>query len=149
MAAKITDTMPMRYIYKIAPESPSPDTSQHAQSSILPPSQLDISSGFIHMSTASQVPGTLKYFFKTTSGINRIFLIRVELPLKSGELRWESPDAKVCGPRPDEGLFPHIYHHEKRLFLSIEEVESIKEVISGEGVEGWEPGLKQVEGWLF
>lgn len=149
MSTKSIDTMPMRYIYKIAPEAPDLNTSQHAQSSILPPSQLDISSGFIHMSTASQVPGTLKLFFETTSSTNKIFLIRVGLPLKSGELRWESPDAKVCGPRPDEGLFPHIYHDEKRLYISIEEVESIKEVISGEGVEGWESGLKQVEGWLL
>ncbi|KAK5946921.1 hypothetical protein PMZ80_001066 [Knufia obscura] len=126
-----------RYIYKIAPASPAPDLSEvkGGQSSpVLPPSDLDMSSNFIHMSTASQVPGTLERFFPvSTDKRSVIYLLRVELePLEKqdGVVKWESPDATVCGPRPGEGLFPHLYFDEDQT-----QDEESEEVVSGGGLD--------------
>lgn len=89
-----------RYIYKIVPSSapvsePLPER--------LPVSELDQNSGFIHLSTAAQVPNTLKFFFKDEP---LVYMLRIDYERVSPTIRWESPDGKVCGPRPQEGLFP-------------------------------------------
>lgn len=113
--ASSRQTLP-KYIYKIAPSTPAPDMSEsvgNESQPILPPSDLDISSNFIHMSTASQVAGTLERFFPVSAdGRHAVYLLRLELgPLEKqdGVVRWESPDASVCDPGPREGLFPHLY----------------------------------------
>lgn len=89
-----------RYIYKIIPSTapvrePLPER--------LPVSDLDQSSGFIHLSTAHQVPNTIKAFF---AGEPIVYVLRIEYARVIPDIRWESPDGKVCGPRPGEGLFP-------------------------------------------
>lgn len=89
-----------RYIYKIIPSTapvrePLPDR--------LPVSELDQNSGFIHLSMASQVPNTLKLFFSEEP---LVYILRIHYADVIQDIRWESPDGKVCGPRPGEGLFP-------------------------------------------
>jgi len=144
-----------KYIYKIAPPHPKPDTSTVEDgrfSPILPPSDLDISSNFIHMSTASQVLGTLERFFPVSADVRTVvYLIRVELgPFENrdGIVRWESPDAAVCGPRPGEGLFPHLYFEERRLWLRKDEIDTVREVVVEAGVSGWSKALDDLKEWL-
>ena len=58
----------------------------------------DARDGFIHFSTASQVPETLrKHFF----GQRALFLVEVDGDALGGELRWERSR--------NEELFPHLY----------------------------------------
>ena len=101
------------------------------------------------MSTAEQVAGTLRHFFPTTSGVDVVYLLKVRTGMASkGSLKWESPDAKVCGSRPDEGLFPHLYF-ESRLYLNSAEVEDVKSVASKAGEDGWDVGLLDLGDWLI
>lgn len=93
------DTQP-RYIYKIIP-STSPVREPLPEH--LPVSELDQNSGFIHLSMAQQVPNTLKFFFAEEP---LVYILRIEYVRVCQDIRWESPDGKVCGPRPAEGLFP-------------------------------------------
>lgn len=93
------DTLP-RYIYKIIPSTtpvrePLPER--------LPVSELDQNSGFIHLSMAHQVPNTLRLFFAQEP---LVYVLRIEYARVCQDIQWESPDGKVCGPRPGEGLFP-------------------------------------------
>ncbi|KAK5092314.1 hypothetical protein LTR70_005592 [Exophiala xenobiotica] len=163
------------YIYKIAPATPVPYMSEvegDKASPILPPSGLDTSSNFIHMSTASQVPGTLGRFFQIDADKrNVVFLLRVKsrpFERQDGVLKWESPDATVCGPRPGEGLFPHLYlddvngeadkngvspmpeKQSRRLWLRKDEVEGAREVVVDAGDKGgWSEALKALQDWLM
>lgn len=156
--------MTTTYIYKIAPASPEPShtddkASDTSSEPVLPPSGLDVSSNFIHMSTASQIEGTLRNFFPTSTGErNVVYLLKVaSQPLEAkGVVRWESPDAKICGPRDGEGMFPHLYFDEptdaggkvRRLWLKRNEVENIAEVVSESGSTSWDEGLRELQGWL-
>lgn len=89
------------YVYKLVPSTaPIPEGPLPER---LPVSELDQTSGFIHLSTASQVPNTLKFFFKDHP---LVYVLRVDFKIVEKDIRWESPDAKVCGPRRGEGLFP-------------------------------------------
>lgn len=95
----MTDAEPF-YVYKLIPSSmpvrePIPDR--------LPVSELDQHSGFIHLSTALQVPNTLKFFFKDSP---MVYILRIEYQRVAQDIRWETPNGQVCGPRPKEGLFP-------------------------------------------
>jgi uncharacterized protein (DUF952 family) len=72
------------YIYKIvpasaAPPSPLPDA--------LPVSELDSSDGFIHLSTALQVPGTLKRFF---SDKDSVYILRIIYTKVEKDIKWEN-----------------------------------------------------------
>ncbi|OQD77733.1 hypothetical protein PENDEC_c002G02954 [Penicillium decumbens] len=130
------DTQP-RYVYKIiasnAPiREPIPER--------LPVSELDKTSGFIHLSTAHQVENTLKHFFKDEPVV---YILRIEYERVVQDIRWESPDGKVCGPRPGEGLFPHLYNGLK---LGKEEVESIA---IWQNENGWDKALDGAEPWLL
>lgn len=95
-----TLTSQPRYVYKIIPSTapvrePVPER--------LPVSELDQSSGFIHLSMAHQVANTLNFFFTEEP---LVYILRIEYDRVIQDIRWESPDGKVCGPRPGEGLFP-------------------------------------------
>lgn len=113
------------------------------------------------MSTASQVPGTLKRFFPIGCGKRTvIYLLRVELgPLEQqdGVVKWESPDATVCGPRPGEGLFPHLYFDKaskleqaKGSLLSNGRAERIEQMGDRWSLESCEarPGKQERRLWL-
>jgi uncharacterized protein (DUF952 family) len=54
--------------------------------------------GFIHFSTAAQVPGTLAKYFAGEAGL---ILIAVDTARVGEALRWE--------PSRDNALFPHLY----------------------------------------
>lgn len=142
------------YIYKICPSSPPiPTTPSNTlpKDYTVPASHLDTSSQFIHLSTASQVPGTLFHFFPAPAA-QRASIVLLRLPYApleaAGVVRWESPDASICGPREGEGLFPHVYFADGRLGLGAEEVEGVREVVSEREDEGWEGALGRLEGWL-
>lgn len=151
----MTTTSSTLYIYKICPADPpiptNPATNTLPKDYTLSASALDASSKFIHLSTASQVPGTLFHFFPAPAS-ERTSIVLLRIPYASledaGVVRWESPDASICGPREGEGLFPHVYFADGRLGLSAEEVEGVRELVSEVGEEGWVAGLKRLEAWL-
>ncbi|OQD87010.1 hypothetical protein PENANT_c006G03469 [Penicillium antarcticum] len=89
-----------RYIYKIVP-STSPVREPIPER--LAVSDLDQDSGYIHLSQAHQVPTTLKTFFAEEP---LVYVLRIEYHRVIQDIKWESPDGKVSGPRPGEELFP-------------------------------------------
>lgn len=89
-----------RYIYKLVP-STSPVREPLPEK--LPVSDLDQGDGFLHLSTAHQIPDTLRRFFKNEP---LVYVLRIDYALVVQDIRWESPDGKSGGPRPGEGLFP-------------------------------------------
>ena len=113
------------YVYKILPEappSPLPDA--------LPLSPLDAKDGFIHLSTAAQVPKTAGRFFS-----NKCTLWLLKIPLKQIEqhVKWE------------EGMsdcFAHVYDHG----LGKSEVIDLKSFEKGKG-EDWDAVMSK-EQWL-
>ncbi|KAJ5748467.1 uncharacterized protein N7511_010163 [Penicillium nucicola] len=126
-----------RYIYKIVPSTapvrePIPER--------LAVSDLDQDSGYIHLSQAHQVPNTLKTFFTEEP---LVYVLRIEYHRVIQDIKWESPDGKVSGLRPGEGLFPHLYNG---LRLGREEVES---VAIWQNDEGWDKALTGAKPWLL
>jgi len=127
------EDQPPTYIYKLIPSSaPPPDPLPPT----LPLSELDRNSGFIHLSTARQIPNTLKFFFKDEP---RVYVLRLSYAKVEANIRWESPDAKVCGPRGGEGMFPHLYNEGPR--LGRDEVESVATWEKTHDGESWDVAL--------
>lgn len=62
------------------------------------------------------------------------------------DIQWESPDAKVCGQRPGEGLFPHLYNDGR---LGSGEVDSVAEWENAGGAAGWYDALNKAKSWLI
>ena len=96
---KMADSDPL-YLYKLVPSStpvrePLPER--------LPVSDIDKKTGFIHLSTAFQVPNTLDSFFKNEP---MMYILRIPYEVVAQDIYWECPEGTVCGPRPNEGLFP-------------------------------------------
>lgn len=81
------------YIYKIVSSSagPIPDPLPDR----LPVSELDQKDGFIHLSTAKQVAGTLNRFF---SGEQKTHLLRIDYSSVKDLIKWEYPQG---GKYPD------------------------------------------------
>jgi len=135
-AAEAEEKKGPSYVYKLVPLSmPVPDPLPEK----LEVSDVDTSSGFIHLSTSVQVPGTLKHFFGDQL---RVFVLRVPLARVEELIRWEDPKGEVCGPRGGEGLFPHLYNDLK---LGTDEVESVREL---ENSGGWDAALEEAKDWL-
>ena len=89
------DAKRVRMIYKICPASAWREAERQG---VFRGSPVDISDGFIHFSTATQVAETArKHFFGRTG----LFLIVVDAEALGDALRWETS-------RNDE-LFPHLY----------------------------------------
>jgi uncharacterized protein (DUF952 family) len=61
-------------------------------------SEVDLSDGFIHFSTARQVAATARKHF---AGQNGLFLIAIDADVLGDKLRWE--------PAREGALFPHLY----------------------------------------
>ncbi|TFK76038.1 hypothetical protein BDN72DRAFT_831481 [Pluteus cervinus] len=125
------------YLYKLVhhadpPSDPLPEC--------LPLSRLDQDSGFIHLSTAHQIPGTLKHFFTKDP---RVFVLKIAFQNVAKDIRWENPNATVCGDRPGEGLFPHLYNGGR---LGHAEIESVATWENGE--DGWDKALEGANAWL-
>ena len=85
----------MRKIYKICPASAWREAERQG---VFRGSPVDVSDGFIHFSTASQVEETARKHFAGQVGL---FLIAVDTEALGDALRWERS-------RNDE-LFPHLY----------------------------------------
>lgn len=71
---------------------------QMQASGVLPPSPIDVSDGFIHLSTVDQVAGTLAAHF---AGQTNLVVLHVRVPDVQANLRWEVS-------RGGES-FPHLY----------------------------------------
>lgn len=127
------------YIYKLIPSTTAPPDPLPAT---LPVSELDRSSGFIHLSTAAQIPNTLKWFFADEP---RVYVLRLLYESVEKNIRWEDPKGEVCGPRGGEGMFPHLYNDLK---LGHDEVESVAVWERKEG-EGWDDVVKKAQDWLI
>ena len=93
------------YVYKLIPSTtPPPDPLPDR----LPLSSLDTQSGFIHLSTASQIPGTLKHFFKDEPHVH---VLRIKYASVEKYIKWEDPKAEgrnLCvGSRSTELIMTH------------------------------------------
>src|SRR5271168_4429868 len=87
--------IPVRIIYKICPASAWREAERQG---VFRGSPVDVSDGFIHFSTASQVAETArKHFFGQTG----LFLIAVDADTLGAALRWERSR--------NHELFPHLY----------------------------------------
>ncbi|KAH8917229.1 hypothetical protein BT69DRAFT_1286876 [Atractiella rhizophila] len=124
------------HVYKLIPSAAAPPTPLPLS---LPLSELDTRSAFIHLSTSSQVQNTLVHFFKDEKDV---WILRIPFERVKEKVKWESPDLKVCGERPEEGLFPHIYNGK----LGSEEVDSVRKV--ERGTKEWGDALKEHMEWL-
>lgn len=60
------------------------------------------SEGFIHLSTAAQVPGTLERFY---AGVADLLLLTLDADVLGDALRWD----EVLHPDGSTGTFPHLY----------------------------------------
>ncbi|KAH9482369.1 hypothetical protein JR316_0004469 [Psilocybe cubensis] len=126
------------YIYKIVPAStPPPDLLPEA----LPVSDLDKNDGFLHLSTALQIPGTLKRFFADEE---RVFILRIVYKDVESVVKWENSKGRTPGGVGEEDMYPHIYNG---LRLGKNEIESIMEWVNQ---QGWESAINKatVEGWF-
>lgn len=85
---------PHMLIYKILRDAELQAFQQHGRSDGAP---VDLADGYIHLSTAAQVAGTLSRHFAGQSGLHLLALDSETLP----ELRWE--------PSRGGDLFPHLY----------------------------------------
>ncbi|TVY44266.1 hypothetical protein LOCC1_G006807, partial [Lachnellula occidentalis] len=87
-----THSQPPKYIYKILPPSPTPPSPLPTS---LPLSDLDARDSFIHMSTSSQILGTLDNFFSSTP---HVYILRVPYAEVESRVKWEM----AVGKKPEE-----------------------------------------------
>jgi uncharacterized protein (DUF952 family) len=146
--------MKVEFIYKLvgsAPGLPVTEQGKLPENFVLPASDLDKRSGFMHLSTAVQVPGTLQFFPSPKSENGKLFILRAPLePLvKNGDVRWESPDGQISDTPGKEGYFPHIYDDKKYRFTT-DMIDSVVEIASEEGEEGFGKAVTKLgeDGWL-
>ncbi|KXJ87747.1 hypothetical protein Micbo1qcDRAFT_167323, partial [Microdochium bolleyi] len=104
----MSESAPPKYVYKIVPARPP-----NPLPADLPLSELDRADGFIHMSTAQQVPGTLNRFFSTARSLH---IMRIPYDRVSARTKWEN-------------TFPHLYGGE----FGAKEVESVEEFSTEDG----------------
>ncbi|RYP72566.1 hypothetical protein DL770_007946 [Monosporascus sp. CRB-9-2] len=113
------------YVYKILPEAPpEPLPSEY------PLSELDRNDGFVHLSTAMQVPKTADLFFAEATSL---WLLKLPLAGIAGATRWEGPKG---------GPFPHLYGN-----FGAREIEGVREFSRAEGGT-WSAALERQGGWL-
>lgn len=93
-------------------------------------SALDASDGFIHLSTAEQIPATASRFYTHT---NSLSLLKIPLERIEGSTKWEEAGT---------GCFPHLYG----AVLGREEVVDVKE-FRRETPEQWTNILSH-DAWL-
>lgn len=114
-----------QFVYKILPEGP-PDPLPLS----LPKSALDAKDGFIHLSTAEQIPATASLFY---THANSLFLLKIPLDRIEEATKWEETES---------GCFPHLYKAE----LGREDVVDVKE-FRREVPEQW-TNLLSNDAWL-
>ncbi|KAI1435235.1 hypothetical protein GGR50DRAFT_342053 [Xylaria sp. CBS 124048] len=111
------------YVYKIVPAAPpAPIPAQY------PPSELDEKDGFIHLSTAIQVPLTADMFF---TDVKTIWVVKVRFrPEFHGITTW---DGTGCA---------HLYGN-----FGAEEVEGTQAFTRADG-ETWQAAMERQKGFL-
>jgi len=115
----------LRYLFKIVTDEPD---STNPKIEI---SELDKQSGFIHLSTGTQIPQTCNLFFSTTDTLHIIKFCYEPIQHKT---KWErAPDRNE--------LFPHVYGE-----LWTAEVDSVRTFHKRSGA--WTDILGQ-EAWLL
>ena len=67
---------------------------------------IDLTDGFIHLSTRKQVQETLDRYFQGQSGL---LLVTLSTDRLEADLRWENAISQGETPSDREGLFPHLY----------------------------------------
>jgi len=87
---KQSDPLPV-YIYKIHNANTA---------SLKTVSELDSKSGYIHLSTAAQVPKVASLFF---SEVTELWLQKIPLETVKAKIRWEAAE---------DSVFPHLYDEE-------------------------------------
>jgi len=85
---------PVMLVYKILRASEFQALQRQGRSAGAP---VDLADGYVHLSTAAQLPGTLSRHFAAEAGLHLLALEGDALP----ELRWE--------PSRGGDLFPHLY----------------------------------------
>lgn len=112
------------FVYKILPNTPVyQGTPVPVPASwIFPQSEIDAQDGFIHMSTATQLPGTLSRFFGSDETVQ---LLKIDYKRLSSFkiVKWEKAS--------NGDMFPHLFAQ-----LEGEYVRELKVVVKGEG--SWE-----------
>ncbi len=78
-----TNEMSVNFVYKIVPSSSPPPSPPPCS---LPPSDLDKEHGFIHLSTAKQILGTLRLVFKDEI---RVYLLKIDYKKVERDIKWE------------------------------------------------------------
>ncbi|KAL2047357.1 hypothetical protein N7G274_001378 [Stereocaulon virgatum] len=114
------------YVYKIVPEAsldPLPST--------LPLSALDAKDGFIHLSTADQIPATAGRFF---SQYNSLSLLKIPLARIEKKVKWEESSS---------GCFAHLYGAD----ISRKEVVESKD-FKKKDTDEWTKVLEK-DAWLY
>ena len=71
------------FVYKIIPSDVPPPSPLPE---ILPPSDLDKKDGFIHLSTANQILGTLRLIFADEA---RVYVLRISYDKVKESIKWE------------------------------------------------------------
>lgn len=88
--------MPSRHLYKVL-TTQQWEQAQHSGSLAAP---VDLADGFVHLSTAAQLAGTLQRYFSDAAAV---VVLQLQ-PDLGANLRWET---SLTGDRPGE--FPHYY----------------------------------------
>ncbi|KAF8587764.1 hypothetical protein K439DRAFT_754832 [Ramaria rubella] len=126
------------FLYKIIPaSSPPPDPLPE----VLPLSPLDTTSGFIHLSTAEQIPKTLQLFFTDDT---LVYILRIPYGRIEKDIVWEDATAAVRGQYGVDGVYPHLYNGGR---LGNAEVESIQNWERKSG--GWDDVTEAAKAWLL
>ncbi|TLD30338.1 hypothetical protein PspLS_02914 [Pyricularia sp. CBS 133598] len=113
--------LPM-HVYKILPTAPpAPLPSPY------PLSDLDKKDGFVHLSTASQIPITAGIWFKD---FTELWILKLNLVKFANEINWDTPGC------------PHLYGN-----FGAEEVVDSRKFVRGDGQE-WKEALGSCSDWL-
>jgi len=87
--------MSVNFVYKIVPLSSPPPSPLPCS---LSPSDLDKEHGFIHLSTAKQILGTLRLVFADET---RVYLLKIEYKKVEKDIKWEEGS---CVPGATGGM---------------------------------------------
>ncbi|KAF7545695.1 hypothetical protein G7Z17_g8983 [Cylindrodendrum hubeiense] len=111
---------PPKFVYKILPSAPPQPFPKEN-----PLSELDQKDGFVHLSTATQVPGTSDLFFKDVSSL---WVAKLRFVDFAESIKWE-------------GGFPHLYDN-----FGADVVDSVENFVKPEG-QTWASVMRTSE-WL-
>ncbi|RUS16164.1 hypothetical protein BC937DRAFT_91552 [Endogone sp. FLAS-F59071] len=109
-------TLSPSFLYKIVLPDPSLDMASYGM--VIPPSPLDAASGFVHLSTADQVPLTASRFFGDQG---EIWVFKLPYTGLKGKTKWE----RVVHDDGGVDNFPHLYR-ELKAGADISEVVKLK-----------------------